>query len=250
MDISRDWLKNEFINQEMLYRHRMVETEFSFYDAIATGNMEFVLENCQKKMFVNLDGVGKLSHDPVQNLKYHFTITAAMIVRYCIHYGMESEKAYSLSDFYILKIDYLTTIEEICKLHDVMSIEICRQMQDLQKSRALSKPIVLCIDYIYSHMHYRITVEELAEHVGLSVSYLSKLFKAETGMALSEYITEIKIEKAKNMLQYSDLKTIDIANYFAFSSQSHFIQVFRKFTGITPYQYRKQNFRSGWNTKN
>ncbi|MBQ2936552.1 MAG: helix-turn-helix transcriptional regulator [Lachnospiraceae bacterium] len=250
MDISRDWLKNEFINQEMLYRHRMVETEFSFYDAIATGNMEFVLENCQKKMFVNLDGVGKLSHDPVQNLKYHFTITAAMIVRYCIQYGMESEKAYSLSDFYILKMDSLTTIEEICKLHDVMSIEICKQMQDLQKIRALSKPIVLCVDYIYSHMHYRITVEELAEHVGLSVSYLSKLFKTETGMALSEYITEIKIEKAKNMLQYSDLKTIDIANYFAFSSQSHFIQVFRKFTGITPYQYRKQNFRSGWNAKN
>lgn len=250
MDISRDWLKNEFINQEMLYRHRLVETEFSFYDAIATGNMEFVLENCRKKMFVNLDGVGKLSHDPLQNLKYHFTITAAMIVRYCIHYGMESEKAYSLSDFYILKMDSLATLEDVCKLHDTMSIEICRQMQDLQKSRTFSKPIILCIDYIYSHMHYRITVEELAAHVGLSVSYLSKLFKAETGMVLSEYITEIKIEKAKNMLQYSDLKTIDIANYFAFSSQSHFIQVFRKYTGITPYQFRKQNFRSGWNATN
>lgn len=247
MDLSRDWLKNEFINQEMLYKHRLVETEFSFYDAIATGNMEFVLDNCKKKMFVNLDGVGKLSHDPIQNLKYHFTITAAMIVRYCIHYGMSSEKAYSLSDFYILKMDSLSTLDEICELHDTMCIEICRQMQDLRKSSILSKPVVLCMDYIYSHMHYRITIEELAQHVNLSVSHLSKTFKKETGIALSEYIIQVKIEKAKNMLQYSDLKIIDIANHFAFSSQSHFIQVFHKITGITPHQFRKQNFRSGLN---
>ena len=246
MNISKEWIRSEFVNQEILNRHRCIETEFTFYDALASGDLDAVRENCSKKMFVNPDGAGKLSNNPLQNIKYHFVVTTAMITRYCVHYGMEFEKAYSLSDFYIQKMDTLTSIDDVCALHDVMCIDICTKMRDLQKSKIISKPIVLCNDYIYSHLHYRITVEELAAHLNLSVSYLSKLFKKEMGLPLSEYINELKIEKAKNMLQYSDLRIIDIANYLSFSSQSHFIQVFKKITGVTPHHYRRENFRSSW----
>lgn len=246
MDIRKEWYQNEFVNLEMLNRHRCIETELTFYDAIATGNIEAVRDNCRDKMFLNSDGVGKLSNNPLQNIKYHFIVTTAMIVRYCVHYGMEFEKAYSLSDFYILKMDALTSIEDICALHDTMCIDICTKMKVLRKSKALSKPIVLCLDYVYSHIHYRIKTKELADYLNISASYLSKLFKTEMGISLSEYIIELKIDKAKNLLQYSDFNIIDIANYLAFSSQSHFIQVFNKITGMTPHMYRKQNFRSNW----
>ena len=119
-------------------------------------------------------------------------------------------------------------------------------MNILRNSQILSKPIVLCIDYIYSHIHYRITIKELAAYLKLSESYLSKLFHKEMGLPLSEYILNLKIEKAKNLLQYSDYNIVDIANYLSFSSQSHFIQVFQKKTGLTPHKYRTQHFRSNW----
>ena len=244
IDLNREWLRAEFVNQEMLNRHRGIESEFDFYDAIATGDLEAVKENCRNKMFINMEGVGKLSKDPLRNMKYHFVVAAAMIVRYCVHNGMELEKAYSLSDFYILKADETKTIEKLNKLHDEMCIDICTQMRELHKQQILSKPLVLCMDYIYSHIHYRITIEELAEHLNLSTSYLSRLFKKEMGINVSQYINELKIEQAKNMLQNSDMKIIEIANYLSFSSQSHFIQVFRKITGVTPNKYRQQNFRN------
>ena len=110
----------------------------------------------------------------------------------------------------------------------------------------LSKPIVLCIDYIYSHIHNRITVKELAEHLNFSESYLSKLFHKEMGLPISQYILNLKIEKAKNLLQYSEYSIIDISNYLSFSSQSHFIQVFQKYTGLTPHKYRTKHFRTDW----
>jgi AraC-like DNA-binding protein len=66
------------------------------------------------------------------------------------------------------------------------------------------------------------------------------------GISLSKYIQDLKIEKAKNLLQYSDYSIVDIANYLSFSSQSHFIQVFQKKTGFTPHRYRTQFFRSNW----
>lgn len=246
MNLSKEWYRSEFINHEMLEEHRIIETEFAFYDAIANGNIEFVEANCQENAFINPDGMGKLSENPLQNIRYHFVVTTAMITRYCVHAGMEQEKAYSLSDFYILKMDKCQTIAEINKIHDIMCLDLCKQMNIIRNKQILSKPIVLCIDYIYSHIHYRITIKELAEYLKISESYLSKLFLKEMGISLSSYIVNLKIEKAKNLLQYSDYNIVDIANYLSFSSQSHFIQVFQKKTGLTPHKYRTQHFRTNW----
>lgn len=246
MSVMKEWYRSEFANQEMLIPHRVMETEFTFYDAIANGDMEYVEDDCKKNNFVNPDGMGKLSDDPIRNIRYHFVVTTAMITRYCVHGGMEQEKAYALSDFYILKMDKCKTLDEIVALHDVMCMDYCKQMNIVRRSQILSKPIVLCMDYIYSHIHCRITVKDLADHLDISESYLSKLFHQEMGLPVSQYILNLKIEKAKNMLQYSEYKIIDVANYLAFSSQSHFIQVFQKQTGLTPHKYRTQHFRANW----
>lgn len=246
MNISKEWYRSEFINHEMLEEHRILETEFAFYDSIANGNMEYVESDCKRNTFTNPDGMGKLSEKPLQNLRYHFVVTTAMITRYCVHAGMEQERAYNLSDFYIYKMDACQSIPEIARLHDIMCLDFCKHMFILQSSQVLSKPIVLCIDYIYSHIHYRITIKALADYLNLSESYLSKLFHKEMGFPISQYIIDLKIEKAKNLLQYSEYNIIDIANYLSFSSQSHFIQVFQKKTGLTPHKYRTRNFRINW----
>ena len=246
MDLTKDWYRSEFVNHEMLESHREIESEMTFYDAIVNGDIELVEKNCNSQAFVNPEGMGKLSDNPLRNIRYHFVVTTAMITRYCVYGGMEQEKAYALSDFYISKMDKCKSIEEISELHDVMCIDMCKKMNVIRSNMILSKPIVLCIDYIYSHIHYRITIAELAEYLKLSESYLSKLFRKEMGLPLSQYILDLKIEKAKNLLQYSEYNIVDIANYLSFSSQSHFIQVFQKKTGITPHKYRTQYFRQEW----
>lgn len=246
MDLTKDWYRSEFLDHELLEKHREIESEVSFYNAIVNGDIEFVENNCNANTFLNPEGMGKLSENPLQNIRYHFVVTAAMITRYCVYAGMEQEKAYGLSDFYILKMDKCKTIEEVSKLHDTMCLDMCRQMNIVKSSQVLSKPIVLCLDYIYKHIHYRITLKELADYLELSESYLSKLFSKEMGRPLSDYILNLKIEKAKNLLQYSEYSIGDIANYLSFSSQSHFIQVFQKKNGLTPYRYRAKYFRREW----
>lgn len=246
MNLSKDWYRSEFENHEALEGHRMIENELTFYSAIINGNIDYVKQNIKSSTFTNPAGMGKLSENMLQNIRYHFVVTAAMITRYCVHSGMEQEKAYALSDFYILKMDKCQTIPEIDELHGTMCLDFCNKMNILQNSQILSKPIVLCLDYIYSHIHYRITIQELAAHLNLSENYLSKLFHKEMGIPVSLYILNLKIEKAKNLLQYSDYNIVEIANYLSFSSQSHFIQVFQKKTGSTPHKYRMTCFRSNW----
>ena len=101
----------------------------------------------------------------------------------------------------------------------------------------------MCIDYITDHLHDNITVPELAEHVNLTVKYLSKLFKKEMGYSINEHIRRLKVEEAKSLLRYSYKSSLEIATDLGFTSHSYFITVFKKETGMTPREYRNENFR-------
>ena len=246
MAISKDWYNTEFEENETESKHRPPSVEYSFYTAVKTGDMETVVANCKEDAFIHLEGTGVLSRNALTNIKYHFVVTAAMLTRYCIDGGLEPEQAYRLSDFYILKMDTCTTVRQIADLHHEMAKDFTGKMVLQKKSSILSKPVVQCVDYIYSHIKERITVAVLAEYTGLSESYLSRVFKQNLGISISDYIREKKIEKATHLLRYSDKSIIDIANYLSFSSQSHFIQTFENFTGMTPKKYRNKYYKSMW----
>lgn len=246
MNLQKEWQHQELQDAEDSLTHRPLEEEYAFYHAVSSGDIDFVQENCRQHAFSNPNGMGVLSTDPLTNMKYHFVVAVAMIVRHCVEAGMELERAYRLSDFYILKVDACTSISAVCRLHERMSLDYTGKMLLLKKESIISKPVILCMDYIYSHLNSRITIEELADYTNLSPSYLSRLFKKELGVAISNYISEKKIEKAQHLLKYSDYSFIEIANYLAFSSQSHFIQTFKKSVGLTPKKYRDKFYRTSW----
>ena len=233
MAFSEEWYETELKSSELETLHR-------------PPTVETVVANCKEDAFIHLEGTGVLSRNALTNIKYHFVVTAAMLTRYCIDGGLEPEQAYRLSDFYILKMDTCTTVRQIADLHHEMAKDFTGKMVLQKKSSILSKPVVQCVDYIYSHIKERITVAVLAEYTGLSESYLSRVFKQNLGISISDYIREKKIEKATHLLRYSDKSIIDIANYLSFSSQSHFIQTFENFTGMTPKKYRNKYYKSMW----
>ena len=246
MNLQEEWNLHELMESELSTIHRPLEEGYSFYQAVKTGDLEYVRMNCHKEAFTNPEGIGILSKNPLTNIKYHFVITVAMISRHCVEAGLELEQTYRLSDFYILKMDSCVTIQEVSWLHDTMALDFTERMLLLQKNTIISKSITLCIDYIYHHIHDRITLKDLSAYTDLSASYLSRLFKKELGISLSNYIRQKKIEKAENLLKYSNFKLIEIASYLAFSSQSHFIQIFEKQVGLTPKKYRDKYYRTIW----
>lgn len=246
MNTAREFHVREIEDNEINEEHQPMEIEYAFYKAVRAGDLDAVRENCRQNCFTDMQGKGTLSHNSLQNLKYHFIVATALITRQCIEGGMEQELAYRLSDFYILKVDSCLTAESINALHHDMALDYTQRMSLLQKNNIVSKSIIQCTEYVYNHIHDRITINDLANHTGLSVSYLSRLFKKELGMPVSEYIREKKVEKAENLLKYSDYSLIEIANYLAFSSQSHFIQIFTKQTGMTPKKYRDLYFHTTW----
>lgn len=237
--LQKEWIYKEYVNRENLIVHAPFEPEMDFYLAVTKGDMNKV-KGFLNKSFTSMEGLGKLSDNIMHHFRYHFVITTAVIARYCIQAGLSLEEAYSLSDFYIQKADKASTTDEIDILHDEMAIDYTRKMNKLKAVPHYSKPVIECINYIYSNLHTRITLPELAERVMLSPSYLSKLFKKETGLSISNYISHQKIETAKNMLLYSSYSPGEIAQILDYPSQSYFTEVFRKATGTTPGQFSHQ----------
>lgn len=92
--------------------------------------------------------------------------------------------------------------------------------------------------------------KELARELGISETYVSVVFKRETGTAVSEYIRRKRVDTAKTLLQYTDFTCLEIAEYLCFSSDSHFSRVFRENTGQTPTEFRRQHDRKHWGSLN
>ncbi|MDD4097072.1 MAG: helix-turn-helix domain-containing protein [Clostridiaceae bacterium] len=239
---ERELFYKEYVRREHSTFRASYPAELSFYNAIKTGDMTGVREFMTPSI-IRKEGLGTLSDNPLQNLKYHLVITIAMSARYCIEGGMDLSEAYGLSDVYIQKTDRCKTPAEIEDLHRTVCLDYANRMRLLRKRKAHTGHIAKCIDYIYDHLHTRITVALLADHTGLDCSYLSRLFKIEVGVTITDYIRTQKIETAKNMLAYSDYGAAQIASVLAFPSQSYFSEIFRNHTGTTPLRYRKTHAR-------
>ena len=211
------------------------------YDLLRMGDPRAV--DVGRKMFSS-ELTGHISDDPLRNYKYLFVASITLASRSAIAGGMDAERAYNISDLFILKMDALQTVDEVKALHADMFAFYTKEMAALDKAKVYSKPVILCIDYIYNHLHETIHVDTLAEQVGLNRSYLSTLFKKETGTSVSAYILSKRMEAAQNMLRFSDYTCAEISAILAFSSQSHFNRVFRAQTGYTPKEFRNRFFRT------
>ncbi len=93
-------------------------------------------------------------------------------------------------------------------------------------------------EYIQTHLMQKLSREEIASFVHLSPDYLARLVKKKTGLSLMDYIKCQRIEEAKTLLGSTQMSISMIALKCGFSNFSHFSQVFRKETGITPFEYR------------
>lgn len=229
-----------FINRENEYRHHTYDEEMLQYEYLKEGKMQAIEESI--KMFSS-STVGILSDNPINHIKYLFVASTTLATRFAIEGGMEPETSYNASDLFIRKIDKCKSVKEIKSIHTEMFTFFTKHMNELQKKNIYSKPIVLCMDYIYYHLNEVITVSKLAEHVNLNPNYLSTLFKKEVGLSITDYVIKKRVEAAKNMLKFSDYSYSEISSYLSFSSQSYFIRVFKNETGFTPKEYRRKYYR-------
>lgn len=121
--------------------------------------------------------------------------------------------------------------------------QLLERVEELQKfCGSVEQPqnhlVAQTMSYINENYASELTLEEIADRIGISPSYLSRIFSRERGQSVSSYITERRIEMAKHLICTTSLKHYEIAERCGLNSSAYFTSVFKKATGMTPNQYR------------
>lgn len=226
-----------YLNRENQFRHHRYDEELLQYQLIRDGKVAEAV-TAAKKMFSS-GLTGALSADPLREKKYLFVASTTLATRFAIQGGMSEEQAYTTSDLFIQEMDKAKDIPAVVSLQGQMIEAFARGVASSFKQSVYQLPLIRCIEYIEDHLHERITLAQLAEAVGYSSNYISSLFRSQLEIGPTDYIAAKKIEVAQNMLASGDFSLFQVSEILAFSSQSYFTKIFKKYAGLTPKDYLK-----------
>jgi len=162
-----------------------------------------------------------------------------LISRAAVDGGADANDIFSLNNKYINEINIFYTVDDLCLwLTSILTkfTDYVFNFKDVKHLDIIHK----ALEYMRHRYREKISLELVSEHVYISPSYFSKIFKEEMKCNFNTYLNRIRIEKAKHLLISEKVKLIDVAGLVGFEDQSYFSKVFKKHTGVTPGYYREQ----------
>ncbi len=223
------------INEEEAYHHTYQEEQFVM-DCIREGNVRDI----ENRLEVLMGMAGILSAKEQNHQRNLAIVAVAIYTRAAIDGGVSPARAYRLSDLYINRIDRCTSIEGFVEYTRSAAMEFTRMVEQARSKKGDSNYTEQCKDYIFHNYHHKIHLEDVARAMGISHGHLSRVFQRDEGMSIQDYIQRFRVERAANLLKYSEAGFAAISEYVGFSSQSHLGSVFKKYMGMTPKEYRER----------
>ncbi|MBO4980187.1 MAG: AraC family transcriptional regulator [Clostridia bacterium] len=129
---------------------------------------------------------------------------------------------------------------------DTLLLPLCRMLElayikKKTEQDTSSDPFKQILAYIQTNASSGLTVQDICQTFCCSRSYLSHTFKKQTGKSFCEYLTDIRLERAKRLLELSELNVTEIAYSVGFQDSNYFSSVFKKHVGLSPLAYRKKS---------
>lgn len=198
----------------------------------------------------NMDGI-----QLIENLNRHFPHIDIIILS--AHGDFElAQKAigYNVKGYLlkpIMKNDFRVTMERITtenvkyQAHKQKETSPSESKESDENHPVMSKEendyIRFAKKYVYDHYDENISIRDISNALYIHEVYFSKLFNKQVGQGFNAFLNNVRIEKAKNLLKYSDDQLKDISTKVGFSTQSYFNKVFKEIVGVSPSTFRKAN---------
>lgn len=206
---------------------------------VQDGNLDY---QSIKQAAAHSSDIGKLaSGDHVRQAKNTVIVFCTLCARAAIRGGLPPEISYYLREQYIYRLESVNTLAQIHEINQIMLEDYVRRVHRHKVSNGISPQIKQSCDYICLHLEEKLDIHTLASRLGYTDYYFSNKFKKEVGMSVRDFIMKQKVEKAKHLLVSTNMEVQDISDTPGYGSQSHFGDIFRRETGMTPREYRNQH---------
>ena len=227
-------LKQEATDEESA-RQYPLEQEEQLQDAIRWGDRK----EAQRIMNELLGKIYFVDGNSMDRITFRVMELISLLSRAAIQGGAPSEEIMEISYRCQREIGYYSSIEGM----SLWLSKVLHQYTDLvfaSMDAEYGTIISQALRFIRKHYQGRITLEETAAAVSLSVPYFSRLFNEKMRISFSSYVNRLRVEQAERLLLNTNLSLVDIAGMVGFEDQSYFSKVFKGVTTITPGQYRRR----------
>ena len=204
-------------------------------EAVRTGN-ESYLQQALRTLHPLMQQMD--IHSPVREFNISLPLLAVMRFS-AIQGGADKEKSYLLYNHMITTLSEAASTGEHIASVTRAAKEYCRLVRESRFGEAHRETAKKIERYVTQHLSEHITLQDLAETCHLSQRQISRVFEEYFGMKMPDYIHRERISRSKTLLISSSLTINEIASRLGYASQSHFSSTFRKQTGITPGEFRK-----------
>ncbi len=185
---------------------------------------------------------GKVADDTLRQSKNIFIGLVCMVGKVgAIRGNLDIEETYQLIDLYTQECERCLSVDQVNRLRYSAIIDFTRRVAERSHPHAYSDEVERALQFIRNNTNHPIGVPDVIAHVRKSRSAFMQQFKTETGETIGKYIVKAKLKEAKQLLAHSRRSLAEISNFFYFSSQSYFQNLFKKQYGMTPLEYRKSH---------
>lgn len=166
----------------------------------------------------------------------------AYIVNRSILFSYDQLPGFEMLQFNILRSYRKISASSCYRISCLIDLLLTELLESCEKRTEKSETIGKIIDYFEKHLDEKITLGFLTKEFGISQAHLERKFKRCTGYSPGEYLQQLRMRVARELLEHSEYNVQEIAEKVGFVSASNFILTFKKAEGITPLQYRKKYF--------
>ena len=184
------------------------------------------------------------SNFDVRAIKARLLELLVILSRTTIEAGADPGDTFRLSENFISQIEQYSDADQLALWISGIVRRFILQAFDLAQVKH-SDVVFKTTNYVKKNCAEKLSLDSLAREVFLSKSYLSSIFKKETGISLTAYITKVRVEKSKKMLLEDNTSLALISSQCGFKDQSYFTKVFKKETGVSPKRFRNNYFGAG-----
>ena len=171
--------------------------------------------------------------------------TSACINIYTYLYSFFDNEGSNYQDIFPYTINIAEYLNHFTSLADILEWlgsfrdKLCKLLEDRKENRS-DKLVEQAKRYIAEHYREKLTLTEIAEVLNISAGHLSITFKKFTGVTLSDYIADVKIEHAKALIDTHQYLMYEISDMLGFDNPYYFSKVFKKVTGVSPREHEKR----------
>lgn len=165
----------------------------------------------------------------------------AVYMREILKKGTYAQNLHTIYNKFYKKISKASNLEELHSLEIQIAsayLDLLIYDAEVTDSFIVNKMLV----YLHWNIENHTTIDGLAERLGISKGYASSCFKKHMGVTIMQYAKKIKIERAKTLLLNSTSSILEIALLLGFYDQAHFTKSFKELVGVTPTEFRNNNY--------